>query len=49
MYEATAYIIQDSAEEIFLEDVDALEVSNKEIKLVNIVVSPRNHRHHKIL
>mgnify|MGYP003958351791 CR=1 FL=1 len=36
MCESTAYILKDGEEELFFEDVDALENKNNEIKLVNI-------------
>lgn len=58
MCEPTAYIIKDSAAEVFLEDVDALEVSNKEIWLANIfsetkkitaTIKPFSVEDHKIL
>ncbi len=36
MCESTAYILKDGKEEVFFEDVDALENNSNEIKLVNI-------------
>lgn len=36
MCESTAYILKNGKEELFFEDVDALENKNNEIKLVNI-------------
>jgi len=36
MCESTAYILKNGKEEVFFEDVDALENKNNEIKLVNI-------------
>jgi len=36
MCESTAYILKNGTEELFFEDVDALENRNNEIKLVNI-------------
>ena len=36
MCESTAYILKNGEEELFFEDVDALENKNNEIKLVNI-------------
>ncbi|MBW2707893.1 MAG: CooT family nickel-binding protein [Deltaproteobacteria bacterium] len=36
MCESTAYVLKDGKEEVFFEDVDALENKNNEIKLVNI-------------
>jgi len=36
MCESTAYILKNGREEVFFEDVDALENKNNEIKLVNI-------------
>ena len=36
MCESTAYILKNGTEELFFEDVDALENKNNEIKLVNI-------------
>ena len=36
MCESTAYILKNGEEELFFEDVDALENRNNEIKLVNI-------------
>ena len=36
MCESTAYIFRNGKEELFFEDVDALENKNNEIKLVNI-------------
>jgi predicted RNA-binding protein len=36
MCESTAYILRNGEEELFFEDVDALENRNNEIKLVNI-------------
>ena len=36
MCESTAYVLKNGEEELFFEDVDALENRNNEIKLVNI-------------
>ena len=36
MCESTAYVLKNGEEEVFFEDVDALENKNNEIKLVNI-------------
>lgn len=36
MCESTAYILKNGEEELFFEDVDALENKNNEIKLINI-------------
>ncbi len=36
MCEANAYLIKDGREEILLEDVDEIEISNEHIRLVNI-------------
>jgi len=36
MCESTAYILKNGKEEVFFEDVDALENKNNEIKLVNV-------------
>lgn len=36
MCESTAYILKNGKEELFFEDVDALENKNNEINLVNI-------------
>ena len=36
MCESTAYILKNGKEEMFFEDVDALENSDNEIKLVDI-------------
>ncbi len=36
MCESTAYILKNGKEEVFFEDVDALENRDNEIKLVNI-------------
>ncbi|OQY46851.1 MAG: RNA-binding protein [Desulfobacteraceae bacterium 4572_87] len=36
MCESTAYILKDGKEEMFFEDVDALENNSNEVKLVNI-------------
>jgi len=36
MCQSTAYILKDGKEEVFFEDVDSLENSNGEVKLVSI-------------
>ncbi len=36
MCEANAYLIKDGREEILLEDVDEIEISSEQIRLVNI-------------
>ena len=36
MCEATAYVVKDGAEEMFFEDIDALEVNGDQITLINI-------------
>lgn len=36
MCESTAYILKEGEEEVFFEDVDALENNGNEIKLANI-------------
>jgi predicted RNA-binding protein len=36
MCQSTAYILRDGKEEVFFEDIDSLENSNGEVKLVSI-------------